>query len=254
MFNESDSFKKYIKENDVLCDVVSFNKFVKELEKTVVPESYQNYDKKVKLCQTPKGLITLESIFNRNNFINFGQPVNNLKDFLINYGSWLVVDDKSDNTFNYNEGVESPIEYEKITLQNEFNNRHVDVVLFSACTALDVRGGYTDSCIIVFDNEENNHYELCTWLNSYYKLVNGSFTIEDVKYEFNVKGELVDNYQPIYITNNKDVNIDNAINADLTDKNELRDEISDLLSADTDQLKGCAISNLKINYVSDPEL
>ena len=245
---ENMTFNEYNKEYDFLIDAVGFNKFIKEVKTLKKSFSYNEPNKKVLVSQQPNGLITLKSIFKRNNLDCYGVPVDNVKNFKNAYANWRVIDEKMNNTCNVDAPVESDLAYDVLTLENPVNGRYIDVVLFSFCTSLDVRGSYSDDCIIVFDNEYKKHVELGEFLSDYYNLANGSFSVNNVVYNFNIEGCLNDDAENISISDNKNVNIEDCFSGcDLDDKEQFFEDLSMFL--DDENIKG-AIKDFKINYTS----
>ena len=246
---ENMTFNEYNKEYDFLIDAVGFNKFIKEVKTLKKSFSYNEPNKKVLVSQQPNGLITLKSIFKRNNFDCYGVPVDNVKNFKNAYANWRVIDEKMNNTCNVDAPIESDLAYDVLTLENPVNERYIDVVLFSFCTSLDPRGSYSDDCIIIFDNEYKNHVELDEFLNNYYDLANGSFKVNNVTYTFNLQGCLTDDVENITISDNEDVNIDSCVSAsDLDNKEQFKEDLN-LLLDDNNGIRG-AIKDFRINYAS----
>lgn len=243
------TFEQYNKEYEFLIDAVGFKKFVNEVKTLKKSFSYAEPNKKVMVSQQPHGFITLKSIFTRKNFACYGVPVDSVSNFKKDYANWLVVDENSNNTCNFDAPIESNLAYNILTLENPVNDRYIDIVLFSFCTSLDPRGSYSDDCIIIFDNEYKKHVELDEFLNNYYNLANGSFKVNNVTYTFNLQGCLTDDVENITISDNEDANIDSCVSAsDLDDKEQFKEDLN-LLLDDNNSIRG-AIKDFKINYAS----
>lgn len=247
-----------LEENDVLRDTLPANGFYKMLKKQSVQSSFISCALDKPMTQKARGLITLPEIFNKDNFdgIDYtAKPVNNIKKFVENYGSWVVSETRGDNTYNYDSPIEDYINFNVVSLVNpEIKSNCVDVVFFSCGLNLDPRGAYTKSMIAVFDNEEGYHYDLLMFLNKNYAIVTGSFEYNKDVYYFDVSGSLCCDTVDMYInaaakTNNDSYNAD-GISLDTTEKEDIKQAIIDTLKEDSSAEK-VEIKNVKIDFICE---
>ena len=135
--------------------------FVNEIVNTVDTESFKEfmenfggleYQKSFATNTTVKhplrinGLISTYDLLNE--FKDYGEPVNDVEEFLSEYGNMEVLSDKYDNTYNYNGYLDHYIDFSMFDLENDQT-----LVTLSVCLGLDPRSAYTKNIAMIFESE-----------------------------------------------------------------------------------------------------
>lgn len=150
--------------------------------------SWANLNETQPIADKPRGCITIKSFFNPDWIGGYfdGQPeeyVDNLDNFILNYGKWEVTDVKRDNTYNWTAPIEDYIDYTRITVANpdvrEFDSK--DILLFRCGLGLDPRDDYTDYGIAIFDNQTGDHYNEEAYWSRNFNVANGDLLVFDPK-------------------------------------------------------------------------
>lgn len=233
-----------------------YEKFKDEINNAIRENNSFNhpYEFTEKVAREPRGYITLKSIFNSENYKYIAQPVNDIKDIIKNYGSWIVLTSRDFNSGDFSKSIETDIIYSVYYLYNPFNGQMIDLVKFRFCKEFEGGGPWSHDGNIIFYDEYGTQKELKSFLYNYYALANGIFYFNDIKYKFSVKGCMMNDSKPIYITNtenSKSISADLAQNraVDLSKKRAVVYSIKELLNAK----RGDKLNRMMINYVSIPE-
>lgn len=122
-----------------------FESFMQDFSGLEYQKSFAN-NKIVKHDLHSNGLISTYDLFNL--LADYGEPVNNVDEFLDEYGYMEVLEDKHDNTYNYNSPLDNYINFSMFDLENDQT-----LVTLSVCLGLDPRAGYTKQVAFVFESE-----------------------------------------------------------------------------------------------------
>lgn len=236
-----------IDEKDYLTDMTSYHDF------------YQAIKTNDALNDAPKGLIPLMDFFDEENQGDFEgemeSVVNNLDDFIEEYGNWTTDPDEAvyDNTYNYMGQIASPIDFAIIHMVNPNSRAYEakDLLLMKVCLNSDVRGGYTEYVGALFDSDIDNgdHYQALSFLSRRFNVFNCDMKINGVKYIVSVDATAMQDTQDISIIsddNEEDYEDDSyaeeeyeddSYAIDLDDKDDIAHAISEIMDIDPNEIK-----------------
>lgn len=244
----------------VLDDVITISQFLKELPTTKGQKSFTDMIGTDPINKKPHGLITLDSIFDpKNCYQEEGHPesfVDDINDFLDQYGNWEVTETSGDNTYNYNSPVEDYVNMNQITIVNPDSEAYEskDIVLMSAGLSLDPRGGYTDDVIAIFDNDLDEHYDSQGFLMTRFELIDGSLNHAGHKYNYGIQSTM-SNESYFLDLNEDNFNTPDAltdefeINFDPDDPLDMKNAIQNALNEALDEKH--EVTNLTTEYLSE---
>lgn len=159
--------------------------FVKEIVNTVDNESFEAFMKgfdgleyqmsfatneTVKHPRRSNGLISTYDLLNE--LKEYGEPVNDLQEFLEEYGEMEILEDSYDNSYNYNGYLDNYVNFSMFDLENDQT-----LVTLSVCLGLDPRSAYTRSIAIVFES----NYDFLEAFSTDFQLLDFEFTAFDGK-------------------------------------------------------------------------
>lgn len=126
-------------------DTESFKEFMQNFDGLEYQKSFAN-NTTVKHPLRTNGLISTYDLLNE--ISGYGEPVNNISEFLKEYGNIEIMEDCYDNTCNYNDYLDNYINFSTFELENDQS-----LVTLSVCLGLDPRSAYTRSVAIVFESK-----------------------------------------------------------------------------------------------------
>lgn len=218
---------------DYLNDMTSYHDF------------YQAIKANDSLNNTPKGLISLTDFFDEDNQGDFDgemeSVVNNLDDFIEEYGNWTTDPDETvyDNTYNYMGQIASPVDFMIIQIVNPNSRAYEakDLLLMKVCLDSDVRGGYTEYVGALFDADIDNgdHYKALSFLSRRFNVFGCDIEINGVKYALSVDATAMQDTQDISIISddNKEDYEDDSHAIDLDEKDDILDAISEIMGVNS---------------------
>ena len=153
-----------VKEIVNTVDAESFSEFMENFGGLEYQKSFAT-NTTVKHPLRTNGLISTYDLLNE--LKEYGEPVNDISEFLDEYGNMEVVSDKYDNTYNYNGYLDNYIDFGMFDLENDQT-----LVTLSVCLGLDPRSAYTKNVALVFENE----YDFLEAFSKDYQLLDFEFT------------------------------------------------------------------------------
>ena len=150
-------------------DTESFNEFMQNFGELEYQKSFST-NTTVKHPLRTNGLISTYDLLNE--LKEYGEPVNDISEFLDEYGNMEVVSDKYDNTYNYNGYLDHYINFSMFDLENDQT-----LVTLSVCLGLDPRSAYTKNIAMIFESE----YDFLEAFAKDYQLLDFEFTAFDGK-------------------------------------------------------------------------
>lgn len=134
-----------------VSDVIStentqgFESFMKDFSGLEYEKSFATNDT-IKHDLHRNGLISCYDLFDL--MSDYSEPVQDVQEFLEEYGDLEVLEDKYDNTYNYNGPLDNCINFGVFDLENDQT-----LVTMSVCLGLDPRSGYTKQVAFIFESE-----------------------------------------------------------------------------------------------------
>ena len=126
-------------------NIESFEEFMKGFDGLEYQKSFAT-NEMIKHPRRSNGLISTYDLLNE--LTEYGEPVNNISEFLDEYGNLEILEDCYDNTYNYNGYLDNYINFSTFELENDQT-----LVTLSVCLGLDPRSAYTRSVAIVFESK-----------------------------------------------------------------------------------------------------
>ena len=123
----------------------SFEEFMQNFDGLEYQKSFAT-NETIKHPRRSNGLISTYDLLNE--LTEYGEPVNNISEFLDEYGNLEILEDCYDNTYNYNGYLDNYINFSTFELENDQT-----LVTLSVGLGLDPRSFYTRSVAIVFENK-----------------------------------------------------------------------------------------------------
>lgn len=212
-------------------DVKGFDEFMKDFDGLEYQKSFATNDT-VKRPRRSNGLISTYDLLNE--LKDYGEPVNNVEEFLSEYGSMEILSDKYDNTYNYNGYLDQYINFSMFDLENDQT-----LVTLSVGLGLDPRSFYTKNVALIFENE----YDFLETFAKDYQLLDFEFMANGKKFYGSFDAGALSEFGYLNITDQEtgeSVYYDETI-MDATDKDEICDTVKEIMENDE-------ISIDKINY------
>lgn len=126
-------------------DTESFEEFMQNFDGLEYQKSFAT-NTTVKHPLRTNGLISTYDLLNE--LKGYGEPVNNVQEFITEYGYLEILEDCYDNTYNYNGYLDNYINFSTFELENDQT-----LVTLSVCLGLDPRSAYTRNVAIVFESK-----------------------------------------------------------------------------------------------------
>lgn len=203
-------------------DVKGFDEFMKDFDGLEYQKSFATNDT-VKRPRRSKGLISTYDLLSE--LGEYGEPVNNIDEFLEEYGSMEVVSDKYDNSYNYNGYLDNYINFGMFNLENDQT-----LVTLSVCLGLDPRSAYTRSVAVVFESE----YDFLETFANDWQLLDFEFTAKGKKYYGSFDAGALSEFGRLTLTDKESNEIvydgENVLVTD--DIDDIQDTVSEILEAE----------------------
>lgn len=126
-------------------DNENFDEFMQNFDGLEYQKSFAN-NATVKHPLRTNGLISTYDLLNE--LTEYGEPVNDIEEFLQEYGEIEILEDNYDNSYNYNGYLDNYVNFSTFELENDQT-----LVTLSVCLGLDPRSAYTRSVAIVFESK-----------------------------------------------------------------------------------------------------
>ena len=224
--------KKRLFVNDVMENVVSFEAFMKSYFGLKYEKSFAN-NKTVEKPLRSNGLVSTYDTLD--NLAEYGVAVEDVEEFLQEYGSLEILEDKYGNTYNYNGYLDRYVNFGMFNLEN-----NQVLVTLAVGLSLDPRGGYTEKVAFIFENEE----AFLEILAGSYSLLDFEFTaFSGKKFYASFDGSALSEFGYLSITDQEtgeSVYYDETV-MDAGDVDDIKDTVAEILETDE-------ISIDKINY------
>ena len=213
-------------------DTESFKEFMENFGGLEYQKSFST-NTTIKRPRRSNGLISTYDLLNE--LKEYGEPVNDVEEFLQEYSEMEVLEDSYDNSYNYNGYLDNYVNFVMFDLENDQT-----LVTLSVCLGLDPRSAYTRSVAFVFESE----YDFLEAFSKDWQLLDFEFTaFNGKKFYGSFDARALSEFGYLNITNQEtgeSVCYDETI-MDATDKDEICDTVKEIMENDE-------ISIDKINY------
>lgn len=209
--------------SDVMDDVVSFEKFMKNFSGLKYEKSFATNDTVEKPLRT-NGLISTYDLFNK--LTQFGEPVNDIPEFLEEYGNMEILEDKYDNTYNYCGFLDEYVNFSVFNLENDQT-----LVTLAVGLGLDPRGGYTKKIAFVFETE----YDFLEAFSESFNLLEVDFTdLYGKKFYASFSAETLSEFGYLDITDQEtgETEYYDETIMDATDIDDIKDKLEEILETE----------------------
>ena len=210
----------------------SFEEFMQNFGELEYQKSFAT-NTTIKRPRRSNGLISTYDLLNE--LKEYGEPVNDVEEFLQEYSEMEVLEDSYDNSYNYNGYLDNYVNFVMFDLENDQT-----LVTLSVCLGLDPRSAYTRSVAFVFESE----YDFLEAFSKDWQLLDFEFTaFNGKKFYGSFDARALSEFGYLNITNQEtgeSVCYDETI-MDATDKDEICDTVKEIMENDE-------ISIDKINY------
>lgn len=205
---------------DVMENTINFKDFMQNYDGLEYEKSFSN-NQVVKKPLRSKGLISAYDVLD--NLSEYGEAVNNIEDFLEEYGDLEILQDSYDNSYNYNGYLDRYINFSVFELENDQT-----LVTLAVGLGLDPRGGYTEKIALVFEDE----YDFLESFAGSWQLLDFEFTaFGGKKFYGSFDAGALSEYGYLTITNQeteKEEYYDETV-MDATDKEDISNVVSEIL-------------------------
>lgn len=222
--------------NDVMEDTVSFESFMENYRGLEYEKSFANNESIEKPLHS-NGLVSTYDVLN--NLAEYGVAVNDIPEFLKEYGDLEILEDKYDNSYNYNGYLDRYVNFGMFSLEND-----QCLVTLGVGLGLDPRGGYTNKVALVFENE----YDFLEIFAGNYSLLDFEFTAYDgKKFYASFDANPLSDFGYLSITNNETGENDyyDETVLDTLDIDDIKDKISEIMETESVEIG-------KVNYFWEP--
>ena len=178
------------------------------------------------------GLISTYDLLNE--LTEYGEPVNNISEFLKEYGNLEILEDSYDNSYNYNGYLDNYVNFSMFDLENDQT-----LVTLSVCLGLDPRSAYTRSVALIFENRD----DFLEAFSKDFQLLDFEFSVDGKRYYGSFDAGALSEFGYLSLTdqeNDENVYYDEAI-MDTSDTENIQDVVAEILEKDE-------ISIDKVNY------
>ena len=220
--------------NEIVNNVETqgFNEFMQNFDSLEYQKSFAT-NEMIKHPRRSNGLVSAYDLLKE--LCGYGEPVNDVSEFLDEYGNTEVVSDKYDNTYNYNGYLDHYINFSMFDLEND-----QVLVTLSAGLGLDPRSAYTKDIAFIFENE----YDFLEAFSKDFQLLDFEFTaFGGKKFYGSFDAGALSEFGYLSIkdqTTGENVYYDETI-MDAGDVDDIKDTVAEILETDE-------ISIDKINY------
>lgn len=164
-----------------------------------------------------------------------GETIDDIYEFLEEYGDLEILNEKHDNTYNYCGYLDSYVNFSTYELEND-----QVLVTLAVGLGLDPRGGYTDKIAFIFESEDDFLEEF----SKTYELLDFEFKVFDgKKFYASFDGEALSEFGYLNIIDQQteETLYYNEVVLDTTDKEDIADTVSEILEVDNIEIG-------KVNY------
>lgn len=218
---------------DVMENLVGFNSFMQNFDGLEYQKSFANFTK-TKHPVHRDGLISTFDLFN--DLASSSEPVDDIPEFLEEYGEMEILEEKHDNTYNYTGYLDNYVNFSTYELENDQM-----LVTLAVGLGLDPRGGYTDSIALVFDDE----YTFLECFDETFQLMDFEIKVNGKEYLALFDATALGEFGYLNL-NDKETGESvyyNEVLMDATDKDGIIENVAEILDVDADSVE---IDN--INY------
>lgn len=204
-----------------------FEAFMKGFSGLEYEASFSN-NETVKHDLHSNGLISTYDLFDL--MSDYSEPVQDVQEFLDEYGDMEVLEDKYDNTYNYNSPIDNYIEFGTFDLENDQT-----LVTMSVCLGLDPRAGYTKQVCFIFDDE----YAFLDAMSTDFALASFEFTVKGKSYYGGFDANAFSEYGLLSVNEketDEEVYYDEAF-ASVDDLDDLKEAIADALEVESNDVE-----------------
>lgn len=224
MFNN-----EIIKVNEIINseNTKSFKEFMQDFSGLEYQKDFAS-NETIKHALHSNGLISTYDLFKT--VAEYGEPVQDVQEFLEEYGELEVLEDKYDNTYNYNGPVDNCINFSTYDLENDQT-----LVTMSVCLGLDPRSGYSKQVAVVFDDE----YDFLEALDTNFSLIDFEFTVDGKSYYGGFDASALNEYGLLAINDREtddEVYYDQAL-VGVSDLDDLKEAIADAMSVEAQDVE-----------------
>lgn len=209
-----------------------FNEFMQNFDGLEYQKNFAT-NATIKRSRRSNGLISTYDLLNE--LKEYGEPVNNVEEFINEYGEMEILKDSYDNSFNYNGYLDNYVNFGMFDLENDQT-----LVTLSVCLGLDPRSAYTRSVALVFENR----YDFLEAFSKDFQLLDFEFTaFGGKKFYGSFDAGALSEFGYLGITDQEtgeSVYYDETI-MDAGDIDDIKDTVSEIMETDE-------ISIDKINY------
>ena len=213
-----------------------FEEFMKGFDGLEYQKSFAT-NETIKHPRRSNGLISTYDLLNE--LTEYGEPVNNISEFLDEYGNLEILEDCYDNTCNYNGYLDSYINFSTFELENDQT-----LVTLSIGLGLDPRSAYTRSVAVVFESK----YDFLEAFAKDWQLLDFEFTAFGGKrFYANFSASALSEYGYLSITNQETGENEyyDEVVMDTTDKEDIKDVVAEILEVEDVKID-------KVNYFWEP--
>ena len=216
---------------DIMENTISFKDFMEKYGELEYQKSFAT-NGTVKHPRRSNGLISTFDLFQ--DLTGVGEPVDDVDDFIDEYGEIEILQDQYDNTYNYNGYLDHYVNFSIY----ELANGQVFVTL-AVGLGLDPRGGYTDNVALIFEGE----YAFLEAFDETFDLMDFEITAGDKKYYGLFSATALSEFGWLSLTDQetgKNVYYDETI-LDCSDKDEICETVAEILEVNNIEIS-------EINY------
>lgn len=210
----------------------SFNEFMQNFDGLEYQKSFAT-NTTVKRPLRTNGLISTYDLLNE--LAGYGEPVNDIEEFINVYGEMEILEDSYDNSYNYNGYIDNYVNFGMFDLENDQT-----LVTLSVCLGLDPRSAYTKNIAMIFESE----YDFLEAFSKNFQLLDFEFTANGKKFCGSFDAGALSEFGYLYITDQEtgeSVYYDETI-MDAGDIDDIKDTVGEILKTNE-------ISIDKINYL-----
>ena len=217
-------------------DTESFKKFMKNFDGLDYEKSFANNETIKKPLRT-NGLVSTYDVLD--NLAKYGEAVNDIPEFLEEYGQMEILEDKYDNSYNYSGYLDRYVDFGMFSLEND-----QVLVTLAVGFGLDPRGGYTNKVAFIFEDE----YSFLEIFESGWQLLEFEFTaFNGKKFYASFDGGALSEYGYLSIIDQEtgeEKFYDETV-LDSTDKEDIKDTINEIMETESVEID-------KVNYFWEP--
>lgn len=212
----------------------NFDEFMSKYRELGYQKSFAT-NETVKHDLRTNGLISTYDLLNELS-ANSTETVNDVEEFISEYGNLEILQDSYDNTYNYNGYLDRYVEFNTFELEND-----QFLATFSVGLGLDPRAAYTKQVALVFEND----YDIMESLDTQFELLDFEFTANGKRYYGGFDGSALNEFGYLNIDDqgtSENVYCGESI-LDTSDVDDIKDVVAEIMKIDKNK-----ISIDKVNY------